>query len=395
MKVLFVVSRVPYPPWRGDQVRAYHLLRVLAKRHRITCAVLALRPPNPVDLQAVRALGVDVVVHPLGLAGAIPAGLRAVLGVEPFQVTLYRRARAEARLTEVVARGSFDLVHAQLVRTAPYALPLADRVTVVVDLVDALSLAFQRRSEREPWPLRMLARSEAARLRAYESWVLARAAQSIVVAPEDAAAVGGDQAPVVVPNGVLATDFDPPGPSARIPGRIVFAGNLGYFPNVDAACWLAESVLPRIRAGEPTAHLRLVGARPSRAVRALARREAVSVVANVPNMSAELSGAALTIISMRTGAGVQNKTLEALAARLPVVTTPMVVRALGLTAGENVLVGADAPALAEQAIRLIRSPELGTRLAARGRALVEQAFSWDVAGDRVDMVWRQACSGHP
>ncbi|TMA63047.1 MAG: hypothetical protein E6J69_17700 [Deltaproteobacteria bacterium] len=79
VKVLFLVTRLPVPPWRGDQVRAYHHLRLLARAHEITCCALLTRPP-PARLRAeVAALGVRLVVVPLGMLGAVPALARALL----------------------------------------------------------------------------------------------------------------------------------------------------------------------------------------------------------------------------------------------------------------------------------------------------------------------------
>jgi hypothetical protein len=51
----------------------------------------------------------------------------------------------------------------------------------------------------------------------------------------------------VVPNGVDLDAF-PFRTTAPVAGRIVFGGNLGYFPNVDAARWLVEEILPAVRA---------------------------------------------------------------------------------------------------------------------------------------------------
>ena len=36
MRILFLTARLPYPPTRGDRLRAYHFLRVLSQEHRIT-----------------------------------------------------------------------------------------------------------------------------------------------------------------------------------------------------------------------------------------------------------------------------------------------------------------------------------------------------------------------
>jgi sugar transferase (PEP-CTERM/EpsH1 system associated) len=394
VRALFLVSRLPYPPWRGDQLRAYHLLRVLAPRHEITCAVLSLRAPAPDAVAAVRRLGVAVEVLPLGLAGAGPALLRGALGDRPLQVALYERRRAKRRLLGLAGEGHFDLVHAQLVRTVPYAQLAAGAGPLVVDLVDALSLGGRRRAGRLRGPARWAWRREAERLQAYEASVLAGCAVVTVVAPGDAAALSHPGAPVgwarveVVPNGV---EIALPPPAVRpVPGRLVFAGNLGYFPNADAARWLARDIFPQVRAAQPSAHLRLVGARPARAVRRLAALPGVALAADVADIGREVGQAAVVVVPMRTGAGLQNKVLEALAAARPVVTTPMVAAALGLVDGAHALVAGDAAGLAEATGRLLADEVLAARLGRQGHAFVAARYTWDAAGARLDALWRHA-----
>src|SRR5262249_60621283 len=134
----------------------------------------------------------------------------------------------------------------------------------------------------------------------------------LAVSARGGAALGNAETVRVAPNGVDGAAF-PYRPDGRPPARLVFAGNLGYFPNVDAAAWLARDVLPRVRAAVPAAELRLVGARPARPVRALARAAGVSLAASVPAMAPELAAATVAVVPLRAGSGLQNKVLDALA----------------------------------------------------------------------------------
>jgi glycosyltransferase involved in cell wall biosynthesis len=352
---------------------------------------VALRPPPAAALAAVRRLGVAVEVVRLGLAGAVPALLRGGLGDAPLQVALYERRGAHRRLAALMRRGGFDLVHAQLVRTVPYALGAAGDGPVVVDLVDALSLGVARRAQRARGPARRRWRIESERLRAYEAMVLARADVTTVVAPADAAALAGPGRVAVVPNGVAVSGAGQTAPI--VPGRIVFAGNLGYFPNADAAERLAVEILPRVRAAHAGAHLRLAGARPARRVRRLAGRPAVSLAADVPDLGAEVRQAAVVVVPMRAGAGLQNKVLEALAAARPVVTTSMVAEAIGLVNEEQALVADDVAGLAGATVRLLGDPALAERLGRAGCTFVATRYGWEAAGERMDALWRRAVTG--
>jgi sugar transferase (PEP-CTERM/EpsH1 system associated) len=386
------MTRMPAPPWRGDQVRAFHHLRILARRHHITCATLVTRPPSEAERAAAEALGVRLAVVPLGLAGALPALGRVVLGDRrPLQVLLFLRRRALARVAALLARQRFDVVHAQLVRTAPYLPPPAGP-PVVLDLIDVLSENFARRARRERGPLAPVMAWEATRLRRFERELLGRTARALVVSDAERAALGDAPNVAVVTNGVDAESFAYRD-GARPPARILFAGNLGYFPNVDAARWLAEEIFPRVRAARPDAELRLVGARPAHAVRQLAERPGVTLAAAVPEMAPEVWGATVAVVPMRAGTGVQNKVLEAMAAGTPVVTTPGVARALHVRDGEDLLIADGAEALAAATIALLDDPARARAMAASARAVIEARYTWERSADGVEAAWEAATRG--
>jgi sugar transferase (PEP-CTERM/EpsH1 system associated) len=389
VRVLFLVTRFPVPPWRGDQVRAYHHLRVLAARHQITCGALVLRPPPPAARVELEALGVGVEVVRLGLGGALPSLARAVLGdPRPLQALLFARRRARARLRGLLGSGAFDVVHAQLVRSLPY-LPATPAPPVVVDLIDALSETMGGRARHERGLRARVLAWEAARLRHAEASLLASGRPCLVVAERDRLALRGGGAARVVPNGVDTAAFAYH-EDGRPRARLVFGGNLGYFPNVEAAAWLAREILPRVRTAVPEAELRLVGARPARAVRALAARPHVSLAAGVPAMAPELAAATVAVVPLRTGAGMQNKLLEAMAVGTPVVATPRAAGGLAVRPGEHLLVAEDADDLASAAIALLSNPARARAMARAARALVERRYRWEDSAAGVEAAWHAA-----
>ena len=389
VKVLCLVTRLPVPPWRGDQVRAYHHLRRLAPRHDITCCALLAREPPASLREEVASLGVRLEVVTLGTVGAVPALAQAVVGDRrPLQVLLYERGPARRRVAALIAAGGFDVVHAQLVRTAPY-LPGPEGPPVVLDLIDALSANLARRARQERGPLAPVAAWEATRLGRFEHELIERTARSLVVSAAERDALGGGPRIAVVANGV-DTDAFAYDDGPRPPARLLFFGNLGYFPNVDAVRWLVSEIFPRVRATVPEAELRLVGARPARAVRALARAPGVSLAAEVPAMAPEVAGATVALVPMRAGTGLQNKVLEAMAAGTPVVATPPAIAALDVRAGEHLLVADDAPGVAAAAVALLRDPARARVMAAAARALVERRYSWEDSARGVEAAWDAA-----
>jgi len=391
VRILFLTGRFPYPPWRGDQLRAFHHIRALAPRHRVTLVSFVDEAPSAEELRAVAAHCERVVTVPLGRA-AMALGLARHAGSGlPFQAALYDAPAMGRALRGLGADGAYDVAHVQLARMAPHLAACPARARVV-DLVDALSLGMERRAARERFPVAWLARHEARRLRSYERHVVAEADASVVVSPADRDALDAPGPPAsvhVVPNGVDAARF-PFGEGTREPGRVVFTGNLGYFANADAVLWFATRVLPLLRASAPAVRFEVVGARPPRALRRLARAGAIELVGPVPDLGARLRAAQAAVAPLQAGSGQSNKTLEALASGTPVVVSPLAAAGLQARHEEHLLVAGGAEEFAAALARLLQSPALAERLARAGRELVLSTYTWERSAERLEAVYAAA-----
>jgi glycosyltransferase involved in cell wall biosynthesis len=307
---------------------------------------------------------------------AMAAGLAGgALSPLPFQVSLYRHARMRRVLGELAAGKPFDLVHAQLVRVFPCveAFP-APRF---VDLVDALSLSMRRRSHQHRGPLRWLTGLEAERLVRYERRVCASVEGASVVSGVEREAIGAEAGLGVVPNGVDLGEF-PFSRDGRDPATVVFTGNMGYFPNVNAACWYAERVHPLVRRSVPEARVLVIGARPAARVRRLAGADAsVSVLGFVDDMRPHLRSATVAVAPMRAGAGQLFKILEAMASGTPVVATPLAAEAFEPGGKEGLLVAATPEEFSAAVVSILRDPGRAGRLAAHSRRFVESRHTWE------------------
>lgn len=193
------------------------------------------------------------------------------------------------------------------------------------------------------------------------------------VSEEDAAWLRRHARPralVVVPLPLDADYFAPQPEAPERPGRIVFTGLMNHPPNVDAACFFARDVLPRVRARRPDAHLQVVGREPTRAVRALGALPGVEVTGEVADVRPHLAEAQVVVVPLRFGAGARQKILEAWAMQRCVVSTALGAEGLGARDGENLLLADGAPALAERVATALSDAVLRDRVRRPGRALV-------------------------
>jgi polysaccharide biosynthesis protein PslH len=370
-RVVVLAPRYPHPATRGDQRRVLHIVTGLARRTEVTLVCFGTGPPLPGPGERVRVVSVR-----RGLLPALAANATAPDPRLPAQVRLYLDARLGRAAAREIARGPAPVLHATLARMAPY-LALRGAAHRHLDLIDALGVNMADRAAHAPARTRAAFALEARLLRRHEARAAAAADSYSLVAADDLARAPELARAAIVPNGVDVATFPFAEPRGRGP-TLLFFGNLGYFPNVAAAHFIAHAVLPRVRAREPHARLRLAGQRPSAAIRRLARVEGVDVVGPVTAMAVELHRAAVAIVPMTTGTGMKNKLLEAFCAGTPVVTNRR--GALGIDGardGHEMLLGETPDELAAACVRLLADGGERVRLAAAARALVERTYTWD------------------
>ena len=374
-RILFLCARHPYPPWRGDQLRAFHLIKALATRAKLRVLCFG-DEPEPLAIPDVSLRTVSA-----SLAGRAAGNLcRPALNL-PLQVRAFLDARMRRAVDDEVSGWRPDVLHVTLSRMAPY-MSGHPGVHVHLDFVDSMGLNMRERSRASGPFGRAVFGLEASLVGPYEARV-AREADSVSVVAELDRSQPGLADARVIPNGVDPEAFPYREPAEREPVAIFF-GNLGYFHNLAPASFLATEVLDRLRPAQPDARVLLAGARPSSAVRRLGRIPGVELAADPPEMAPMLHRAAAAVISMASGSGIKNKVLEAFCAGTPVVANPTAVDGVeGAVAGEHFVLADGADETARAIRGLFADPTRRMELAEAARELVLSSYTWERRADQL------------
>jgi hypothetical protein len=180
----------------------------------------------------------------------------------------------------------------------------------------------------------------------------------------------------------------------RAGNTIVLVGNLTYGPNLEAAVALVEEVLPLVRAelGD-SIRILLVGSHDgSGAIEELAAKPGVTVTGFVPDLAAVYERADLVVAPIRHGSGTRIKLLEAFAAGVPVVTTPLGAAGLGVRDEDQVLLASTNRQLAVAAVSVLRDRALGARLADSAFSHVSSRYSPAVLENKVSEFLKRAAA---
>lgn len=381
MKVLFIVPYVP----DLVRVRSYQLVRgLLARGHQVTVATLWSNPDERRALDHLSRLGAKVIASSMSRARSLANCLLALPGSTPFQSVYSWNPDLLRQIAAAWQTSAFDVVHVEHIRGVKYALEIQRAfpgTPVVWDSVDNITYLFEQTVKEENNLLKKVLRQvELARTRRYEAF-LASHFKNILVTSQidrqkfvDAAAPAGEIH--VLPQGVDLDYFSPGSSQERDPLALVVTGKMSYHANVAMVRHLVEDILPLVREKIPGVKLWIVGKDPARTIVAYAHLPGVTVTGTVPDVRPYLQRAAVAVVPLTYGAGVQNKILEAMSCATAVVTVPHAVQALAVRSGHDLLVVEKPEEFADAVVHLLNDPQRRESLGMAGRRYVERQNNW-------------------
>jgi sugar transferase (PEP-CTERM/EpsH1 system associated) len=376
---LYLVHRLPYPPDKGDRIRAFHLLKYLGRHCAVHVASLADESVPEETAQALRRHCERLAIVPLGRTRWLHALASVARGRTISEGAFWSSALA-ALLRYWVRETRFHVVLASASSMVPYLRLAALRdLPAVVDLVDVDSQKWLDYAAASRLPKSWLYRLEGRRLRILESGLptWARAATLVSTGETDLFKGFCDWDGVhAITNGVDLDYFRPAEPSPAEDG-CAFVGALDYRPNVDAACWFCREVWPEIHRQVPDARFRLVGRQPTLEVKRLAEVPGVEVVGQVPDVRPHVARTAVIVAPLRIARGVQNKVLEAMALAKAVVASPQALKGLGDRPDVPALAATTPSEWVGRLTRLLADEPYRRQLGAAGRRYVEEYHDWE------------------
>ncbi len=329
LDILYISHCVPWPPDKGDRIRAYHSVRELMKHHRVHLTCLARSEAEASATSDLRGRCASLNIHVLDRNRAIARGLVGFAAGGCFTTSFYGVPQLRAHISSLVKTNPIAATVVLSSAMAPYA---PDGIPFLADWGDVDSEKWLQYAKMRP--LGFLQRIEAGRVRKIERDYAMRSRRTFLTTPSELELFGriAPGAPMGCSgNGVDMQTFDPAG-SFVVPEDlsrrkfIAFVGVLNYFPNSDGVCWFGENIFPELRKRDPELELFLVGRNPAPKVMQLKEREGVTVTGEVDDVRPYLAAARAAIAPLRIARGIQNKVLEALAMGKQVLASEEVCR---------------------------------------------------------------------
>jgi polysaccharide biosynthesis protein PslH len=395
MNILMLSSTFPYPPTRGGtQVRTFNLLKYLSQHHAITVATQRDSDVTTAEIEGLRDCVDHLVVFDRppdsgNTTGIFPKiqrfGRFLQQGTPPSVLNRYS-VEMQQWVDNFVEGGKCDVITCEHSVNEIYVRShFKKHLKTIVNIHSSvygtcrnqLATGISENSLRDKINLPLLRR--------YEQNYCSKFSAIVVTTEEDKIqiqAFNPKSEIIVIPNGVDLVSFpnrvaDPGG------HNLVFIGAMDNLANIDSVCFFSKQILPKIQKYYPNTTFHIVGSRPAPEVLALNKQPGVHVIGRVPSMVEYLHKATVCVVPMRTGFGIKNKTLEAMAAGVPIVASDRGLEGLAVDGAGTPLraLRANEPAEYVAAIsQLFENPQLRGELSRNGRQLVETEFTWDIAG---------------
>lgn len=387
MRIAVVLTRIPFPLFKGDKLRAYYQIRELSKKHDVYLFCLNGKEDERQGREELLKYCEEVCIVRNDRLSAMLRLLFAVFTRKPLQVAFYDSKRNKRLFETFVRKYNIELAYFQFVRIAPFAKGL--ECAKVLDFQDTLSVNMARRAEKSNMFAAWIFRKEAKRLARYESHMFSIFDALTIITDTDRQLLASERKNEVevIANGVDRRYLDYPLQEHK-KYDLIFSGAMGYKPNIVAAEYLVEKIMPLVWERMKDVKMAIVGGGAPRSVLRLAS-EKVDIPGWVDDMRTYYCKTKLFVAPMQIGTGLQNKLLEAMAMSVPCITSPLANNALGAKDGHEIFIANSPQQYADYIVKLLNDKTLSDNMAKNGRDYVYNNYGWEACCEKLSSVFER------
>ena len=392
--LIFVATRVPYPPVTGHYLRTLNILEGLTEHFSVHFFGFRDRDDSPEEHQladkALASICTSIHIEPVdaehSIASLVIKLFASMITFQPFTAVKYRSRSMHRAVRAAFAANDIAIAHADSLQSGQYIAGLACPRLLTNHNVEYQRL-FRYAAQRQSGVYRFALRVQAWLTRRYERQTLRAIGNCVVVSELDQAELRL-LAPTVrfflVPNGA---DTSPPPLPEAAPDDVtaLWVGGMDDPFNHEAVLHFATEILPRIRVRVPGFRWHVVGRAPPPLLEALARNPESGVVLSgfLATLRDVYEKSTIVVVPLLSGGGTKLKVLEAMAMGRAVVATPIGAEGINVRDRVEMEIATTAEEFAHRAATLLIEPERRDRMAAAARSLVEREYSWEIINQRM------------
>lgn len=379
-KILFLSSRVPYPLVGGDKIRVFNSLKILSKKNEITLLYI---DSEPIKKETEEELNKYCNLIKPFIVSKYSHYLNTIIGLlsnkKPLQVNYYYYRRVQKWIDCNIEK--YDAVYCNHIRTTEYVRK--HNLPKYVDLVDSISMNYEKAIKKAKGFWKMIYVIEKKRVFDYELEIVKEFENKILISEIDKKNI--DPKDIynikVIGNFVPTLSYDD---AINIrTGQLCFLGKMNYEPNVTAVTFFVKEVYPLIKNNNSRVSFKIIGAYPTSKVLSLKEIEGVEVTGFVDNPYNCIQESQIFVAPMISGAGVQNKILEAMKMGKCVVTTEIGAEGLKDVGTGDLIICKTKEEMAMEILSLLDDEQKLQRIGKSAQRYIENNFSEEIISEQL------------
>lgn len=406
-KLLFLTSRLPYPTSSGRKNVMFYYCKYLKEMYGYEIInVSFLESDDDVSLKPDFISKTYVVDKPL-----IKEKLKNLFEYTiiknklPMQVSLFLSESAKKDICRIIDIEKPDLVMCDMVRMAEY---LKDtNIPKILDMDDLLSIRYKRQLELDlkdinpygsllysiPRPIRniltlknikkIVLKKETKLLEKYEIKISKIYDSVVFVAQKEADEMNkklGVNKSFAVPLGVDIEYFNNADckDNDKIENSLSFMGAMSVAHNETAVIWFIEKIMPLIQKEIEGIKFFIIGGGVTQKVRRLCENnDNIIITGRVSDIRQYIKRTCLFVSPLLFGSGIKTKNLEAMAMKVPVITTTIGAESINVINNKDCIIKDNEIDFANKVIELLKNEDLRTSISENGFEFIEKNFRWD------------------
>ncbi|MFA3784113.1 glycosyltransferase [Melioribacteraceae bacterium 4301-Me] len=379
MKILIITPRIPYPPYRGDKLKIFNICKNLAQKNYIKVLSFHENKKSMEYIAHLRKLGISIDTVKLSFFNSLLNLIKVAFSNIPFQVAYFSSNRMKSKIKTILENEEFDVIYFHLIRTAQFfeATNGSDALKVI-DFTDAVSLYLSRFVKIIKNPLKKFAvKIELKRVKEYEK-ISGKFDTLFVCSQKDKEYLEHKKIHhniQILKNGFDASYFSP-GSLGYEKHRIIFTGNMPYFPNKDAVSYFSKKIFPKILKKYPDSKFYIVGQKPPYSVKKL-KSSNIIVTGFVEDIKQEYLKSEVNVVPIRFGAGTLNKVIESLALGVPVIATSVAVVGLPDELQEYIFIANSEDEFVEKVCFVFNNPPVRAKIINEAAKKIQSLLAWE------------------
>ena len=390
-----VLPYLPYPLHSGGQTRSYNLIKHLSKKHQITLFSFIRQPKENQYVKNLSRYCVKIKTFPRGKAWTIKKILLSALTPYSFLMANYYSLSLKKAIKEEIKEGKYDLVHVECF----YLMPnISRRVKVPKVLVDQTIEyeVYRHFVQTLPWylfPFKPFLYFDVLKIFLWEKHFWRKADFVSAVSELDQKIIKKfcrRKKVGLTRNGVDFEKFKKRVyRRVRRPTILFGVANFKWIQNKEAADILLKRIWPKIKKKQKNCQLWVIGRHAPDLYQKYQDQEGVTIK-EAKDVLPFYQKAWLLLAPIGSGGGSRTKFFEAMAAGLPIVTTPAGIEGIKAKNGQEVLIGKTHRQLIRLTLKLIKDRRLSRRLAIKEKKLVSQEYSWQRSAEELEKIYQEA-----